>query len=315
MIEILKRSLQNVRTLAYSHYDRLESTFAENRGWLATEIDNRQLRENPVRVDEEFFFPVAAGWEDRITVLQNLDRLEWAIPMKGYSAFLPYNRVNIGRPDTVARLERMVPRLPEPLERLKLGHCLKVFRLNPVCITGQTFFHSAHARPSDKGTFSNVIAPDWADPAAPTEAEVMTTIDLVKTRFMDITTVDSELIDGDKLAETLNFVAHSTAAWQAFERVRTREKVSDSATETNPYKGTFTLRLDKKPTAGEETYLEVVNSMANGPRPVLYVPDTDPVLNTWDSDLVPAGYVAVGYEQQWGVKPGFPDTALQIRPV
>lgn len=314
MIETLRRALRQVRTLAYNRYDLVETGFDAVRQWLVLEVDNRQLRQNPVRLEEDFFFPMAAGWDDEVTVLQQLDLIEWSVAMKGYDAFVAFSVVNIGRPDVVARLERIVPRLPEALQRLKMRQALNIFRTSPITITGQPFFDAAHPRPADKGTYSNILAPAWVAAATPTEAEAMALIDSAKARFVDITTVESELIDASQFAQQMRIITHSTAAWEVFERLRTRERMSDSATESNPYRNTFTLYQDARPATGQETYIEIVHAVPNGPRPVVWVPDTDPELEAWETNRVPNGYVATGFKQQWGMKPYDPSTTLQVQP-
>lgn len=310
-LETLRRELRNVRTLAYRHYDRFEADRASLMSLLCLTVDNRTQRDNPVRLDEVFFHPVATAWEDEIEAGQALDKIDFVVPIKGYDAFFPYNQVNIGRPSQVAVLERLVARLPEALDRLHVGKAMQVFRTNPLSITGQNFFSTAHPRPADQGTYSNVLPVDWADPAAPTTDEVKALLDALRVRFVDIATVDSEVVDDDKFDEALTLIVHNPTHWGVLRQVRDKAKLAD---EENEHRGTFRLLRDLRPTAGQETWLEAVLSLPSSPRPVLRVLDQDPRLDAWESNRVLNGYVAVGYKTQFGMKPGYPETTVQVRP-
>jgi len=204
MLEHLRKQLRNYRTLAYQTYDKFEADRDAALRALCFIHDNRTSRENPVRFDASFFVAFSHAWDDEIEVAAALDRLEWVVPIKGYDSFVPYNTVNIDRPSTVADLAQILGEsgpLRTELDRLHLRKALQVFRKNPLSITGQNFFDAAHPRPSDQGAFSNVLTPDWADPAAPTDAEVMDLLDSIRARFGEIDAVKSELIDDDKFTD------------------------------------------------------------------------------------------------------------------
>ena len=98
---------------------------------LAWIYDNRQLRENPVRLQEEFFYPQAFAWVDEIVIAQSIDTIDYTVPLTGWNAVAPFNRVNVGRPNTIAKLERIVPRLPEGIFK-KEKQLLEAFAVHDV---------------------------------------------------------------------------------------------------------------------------------------------------------------------------------------
>lgn len=311
MIDSLKRQLVQFRTLAIDFYDKLAASPEEIRNRLAIVVDNRGERQNPVRMDEDFFFPVVHGWEDKAATIEGLDKIEFVVPMKGYDAFLPYNEVNIDRPDTVARLERMVPRLIPAFFEMQTRLIMNVFRKNPLCYDGQNFFDINHSHPGNKGSYSNVLTPTFADAGNPTIDEVKALLHEVNGRMVVNLAIDTEVVDGEKVSKMLVVVVHNVAHWSKFELVRTMDKFDDNA---NEFKGTFKLLLDMKPTSGQENRIEFQFAAPGGPRPAFLVPDKDPVLDAWETNRVPDGYVAVGVKGIFGVKPGFPQGSVQARP-
>ncbi len=293
--------------MALDIYDRLDASQSV-RDLFAFAIDNRQLRENPVRIDEEFFFPEAYGWEDEPISIDALDRIEFVVPLRGYSAFLPYNEVNIGRPTTVAKLERLMPKLPPALLRKQAGLIMEVFRRNPTCYDGQPFFDSVHPHPGDKGTYDNTLPLGFADPANPTITEAKALIHAIRARFVDNLTIQAEVIDAAEIADSLTLIVHNSTHWTTFERVRAMARIDNKE---NELAGSFSLKVDKKPAAGQENRLEAVLTESGGIKPAFFVIDKDPMLEAEESNRVPQGYVAIVFKQIVGVKPAYPASALQ----
>lgn len=309
MLDLLKRQLISIRTLALNIYDNLDAGETAT-GRLAATIDNRRERENPVRLDQDFFFPEIYGWEDELITVEGLDKIDFVVPMKGYDAAIPYNRVNIGRPETVARLERAVPRIAVAFQRMQQRRVMEVFRKNPLSYDGQNFFDTDHAHPSDKGTYSNVLALGFTDPAAPTVDEAKELLDAARSRFATNLTIESEVIDAARLDDNLLVIVHNATHFSTFNKVRTKPRFE---LEENEHQGTFTLLQDQRPTSGQENSIEIVFTEPNGPRPAFLVLDQDPMLDTWESDRFGNEYVAVGMKGIFGVKPGYPQTSLQAQ--
>lgn len=311
-IEILRRHLRSVREVTFSIYDRLETDPNTVRSSLAMTIDNRTVRENPVRLDQWFFFPEVHAWEDEKVVIPGLDKIDFTVPLKGYDAVLPYNRVDIERPNVVARLEQMVGQLPPAFFRMQTRKILEVFRQNSLAYTGQSFFSNAHVHPQDQGNFSNVVALGFADPANPTFDEVKDLLHRVRARFVTNQTIQAELLDEGEVRDSLLVIVHNESHWSLFDQVRTKREFNDNE---NELRGTFRLLRDAKPTPGQENRIEFVLSTDGGPRPAFLVIDQDARLDAWDGsrNRFSNAYVAVGLEGIFGVKPGYPQTSIQAQ--
>ncbi len=315
LIEHLKRQIKTIHTFVFQQYDLYEADLESLMSRLCFTHDNRQARENPVHLDAGFFTAILSAWEDEIVAGGDVDILDWTVPIRGYDVFVPYNKVNIDRPNSVASLERIFAQggpVLRKIDQLQAKLAMNVFRTNPLSVTGQNFFSNAHPRPANQGMFDNILEPDWVDPAAPTEAEVKDFLDDVDNRLVEIATVDSEVVDIDKLSARKLVIVHNTTHQAVFKRVRDKRSFND---DENEHRGTFALLRDAKPTAGQENYIEVVADTPGGSRPVIRVLDQDPMPEAWETDAVRNGYVATGMKSMFGFVPGDPSTTVQARPV
>ncbi len=313
MLDQLRRLLIQYATLAYSLYDGLELDPTSAIGQLAITRDNRRTRENPVRMEQAFVFPQVAAWSGgKIISGADFDRIQWVVPLAGKSASVPYDKLNIGRPSAQQILEEYVRMLPMAWNRAVLADLMAVFRDNPLAYDGQNFFDSDHEHPAGKGSYSNLLSStvNVTTPGEPTFAEVQALIREARQLFVANMTIDAQLLRAGELTNAMVVIVHNAAHWSMFERVRTEAQVSNVA---NPYVNTFQLWLDAQPASGADNYIEFLNLLPNGPRPAFYVPDLDPKLDAWE-DPNQAGYVHVGLKDGiYGVKPGFPQCALQAR--
>lgn len=310
MLDFLKRQLVHFRTLVLDTYDKLEAAPDLISKSFAITVDNRRDRMNPVRLDEDFFFPSVHGWESQAATIAGLDRIEFTVPMKGWDAFLPFNNVNIDRPDTVAKIERLVKRLPEAYFRNQTRLLMNVFRKNPVCYDGQNFFANAHVHPGGQGTYDNTIAHGFATAGSPTVDEVKALLHAIMSRFITNLAIQSEVIDGSSLYKNLVVVVHNATHHAVFERVRTMPRID---TFENEFVGAFRLLLDNQPTAGQENYIEFQLTEPNGPRPAFLVLDKDPVLDAWNEKGLPDGYTAIGLRGIFGAKAAYPQGSIQAQ--
>lgn len=315
-IDILKRQVRTYQTLAFNRYDQLQTAPESLFAAIALTIDNRGARENPVRLSEDFFYPEAYAWEDEMVSMPGLAELEYTVPIKGYASWLGYNRVNIGRPGTVARLERLLPRLADAHDMLQVKLAMNVFRTNPLSVTGQNFFADAHPIPGRAGsTYDNLLAPNWTDPAVPTDAEVKALLDEVRTQFATNLTVTSEVVDTSQVDRNLVVFAHNAAHEAAFRRALNDDTITIGSDQVpNPNKGTFRLFRDLNPAGGGENYIEFIHAVPGGPRPIIRVIDSPPRLDAIESNRVSNALVMITMESMFGMKAGDPSTAIQARP-
>jgi hypothetical protein len=315
-IDILKRQVRTYQTLAFNRYDRLQTAPESLFSAIALTINNQSARENPVRLEEDFFYPEAYAWEDEMVSMPGLARLEYTVPIKGYASWFGYNRVNIGRPGTVARLERILPRLAFAHDRLQIKLAMDVFRTNPLSVTGQNFFADAHPIPGKVGTtYDNKLAPAWVAAGSPTDAEVKALLDLVRTQFATNLTVDAEVVDSSEIDANLLVIVHNATHEAAFRRAKNDDTLTIGSDQVpNPNKGTFRLLRDKRPTSGQENYIEFIHTEPGGPRPVIRVLDSPPKLDAIESNRVSNALVMITMESMFGMKAGDPSTAIQVQP-
>lgn len=307
-IETLRREVRRYRTMALDIYDQLSGDQTA-RDALAHVLDNRRDRDNPYRLEEMFHFPEVYAWEDHPTSTEMMDRIEFVVPMRGYSAFVPWNAVNIGRPSNAAQLEEMVRRLPPAYLRSQTRAIMEVFRRNPISYTGQDFFSQAHPHPGeDHGLFSNVLPLNFANPAVPTPDEIKDLLDRVLERFAVNLNIESEVLMDGQVRSNLLVIVHNPRHYSQFRKVREKARFG---LEENEHQNTFEILVDRRPSAGQENWIEFVHRDGEGPRPAFLILDRDPRLGAAESDRVEPGYAEINYGGIYGVKPAFPQSSLQ----
>ena len=307
MLDNLKRQLLNYRDLVMDIYDKQEASPDTIKAILCNTIDNRTARENPVRLSHVLYSSEAVAWEDEIVTGGAIEELQFSVPIKGYDVFTSFNRVNIDRPEAIAKLEGASRRWPRDLQRLQTKQALSVFRSNPLAYDGQNFFDSDHVHPLGKGTYSNILSVQLGGTIANiTFAEAKFLVHTLRARFMVNMALEAEILSAAEMSKNIVLIAHTIEVWTMLELVRTLVQYNNIP---NELVGSFQLLYD--PNSGTATKLEAVLSEPGGARPVFFVPDKDPYLDAWESDAVRNGYVATGLRGQWGFKPGMPQTAIQ----
>lgn len=307
MLDAFKRDVRSYTRLALAAYDRLETDPNSIRSRLALLKDNRQARENPVRLTETFISATASAWEDDIVVAAAIDKLDYTVPMKGYHVFVPYNEINIGRPNMQATLKEVVDKLPLSLLRKEVRLIMNIFRLNPLTVDGQNFFDASHTHINDTA-YSNIVEFDVVDEDNPTFDEAKAAINEALARLASINAIEAEVVDAAQFKQDILITCHTAAQMTVFEQVRTQAQRNNVE---NELKGSFTLLLDRNPASGTETSFEVSYLPPGGPRPAIFVPDMAPWLDVW-KDGVRNGFVAVGMKEIFGVKPGHAFSTVRV---
>ena len=307
MLDTLKHQLLNYRDLVMDLYDKQEASADSIKAMLCTTIDNRTARENPVRLSHVHYTSEAVAWEDEIVTGGAAEEVQFSVAMKGYDVFTPFNRVNIERPESIAKLEVAARTWPRSLERLQVKQILSVFRSNPLAYDGQNFFDTDHTHLASSSTYNNTLSVNLAGTIANiTFAEAKLLVHALRARFMVNMALQAEILNGAEMAKNMIIIAHTIEVWTMLNLVQTLMIYNNIP---NELVGSFQLLYD--PNSGTSTKLEAILSEPGGARPVFFVPDKDPYLDAWETDAVRNGYVATGLRGQWGFKPGMPQTAIQ----
>lgn len=312
-VELVRRAARSYQVVGLNFYDAARVPVDRVINLLAYTYDNTTLRDNPVNV--EGFIDRIRAFElmDEIEFRSNYARLEWSIPVGPIFAATEWNLYNVGRPGHDERLQSALKGTSEALPLKKQQKLLNVIRLNPICITGQSLFATNHSHPlAEDGTFSNIMAPAWASVTVPTEAEMISLLDLAAQRFsVNTTTALTEMVDSSVMRSGLTVITHNLTHENAFLNLAKRETFGAN-NQKNPYYNAITVFRDNRPASGTENYLEIVTPV--GERPVFMVNDQAPITDVIDHVSVSNGHVAVGTVEQVGFKAWFPHSILQVRP-
>ena len=324
-LDVLKRDLSMVTTVFFDLYDQHEADHEEALRRLARIHDNRQTRENPVKLDYLLHFPKAYSWLDEVEFKYTLDQLKWTIPLEGHQVVAPFNRVDVGRPNTVAQVEAIVAAQPKALMRREIELISTVFHENPISITGRPFFSTDHSRGPNLGTFSNIVVPvfgpDLTNPPLQVLSEL---VNEVITRFASIGAVQSVYIDDAKIRSNLLVIVHNERHQTLFRELQTATvlpgvTLPDGTVigeRQNPVSNTFQLWRDPHAPQGQQNYIEfVMLTEDDGAKPAVYVVDTDPEPIVLDENRVSNGFYGIGFQKIFAVKPFVPNTSIQVQPV
>jgi hypothetical protein len=305
-----------VQPIAFDVYDQAEQASILPRLALVT---NNDANEDPVRFEWVGANLEARPWVDERTT-QSIFKGDFSIPIEDFEATFEFNARKILRSGSLGAsgMEALRGGLTS-FTRRKLAMVFRTFRENPPAYDGQDFFDTDHVHPGPAGEpvtiYSNIVTPDWVDTADPLVEEMAAFLDAASGRLRRIGGYLDEVVDTALYGRNLVVVSHNEANTAQLERLRDQERLGQNQ-ESNKWKGRFQLLEDQKPTAGQETYMEVLYSPeARGPRPVLFVVDQEPgELEVDRSSEFDRRMVRMGWWAAYGTKPGWPQTAVQGRP-
>lgn len=311
MLDQLQSLRKAVEPIAFDVYDRFKTPSILS--LLAMEIDNTVAQEDPVSLEWLGSFAEMREWLDEKTT-QKIFKGEFSIPIQGYEMTWSFDRKKLRRANAlgasfVAQIQSQVERFAKG----KLRLVMDVFRQNPLTYDGQNLFDAAHVHPSGKGTYSNLLTPNWVDPANPTIDEAKQFLHDAQARLTDNMGIDAEVMDAAEIDKNLVVTVHNSAAFSKFNLVRTMPRIDNAE---NEWMGGFKLLRDFHPTSGQESYLEVQFSAGTkGPRPVIFVIDEEPSqLAIDETEVFKRRKISMGFEAWYGVKAGWPQVVLQGQP-
>ena len=221
------------------------------------------------------------------------------------------DRNDIERGTALATVQQKSTAIAEGFAAGKVMLAVKVLRENRIAYDGQDFFDTDHAHP-DGRTYSNVVPVVRADPAKPDVLEARDELLATLLQLMAIRLWGDVLASADQVRQNLIVIVRSTNVFQAYEKLRTEPSFG---ADPNTWKGTFSLWMDYNPKPGTENSVDVIMAMPNGPRPVLFMPTREPSGIEFDTTKAfTHSQISFGMDGEYGVEPGFPQSAVRIDP-
>lgn len=314
-IAALQSIAQRVNPIAFDVYDRYEQqSFLRDFALVL----NNDANENPVKFEWVGANLEARPWVDERTT-QAIFTGDFSVPIDDYEATFEFNLREIQRSGSLgasgmAALQTQM----QAFSLRKMQILAQVFRDNPPAYDGQDLFDTDHVHPAANGhpqtTYSNVLTPNWADPAAPTLDEADAFLYSASKRLRKIGGYRMEWVDTAQFGSNLNVVTHNESHAEAFETLRDAEHLGTN-TQRNRWRGRIRVIEDLNPKAGQENYLEVTHNEGDGPKPVIFVVDQEPGgLEVDESARFDRRKVRMGWSAAYGAKPGWPQKAVQGRP-
>ena len=325
-LDQLRKDVRAHRELMLMGYDKHEILLTDAAAMFAT-IDNREARLSPIPVSSHFLLPQGFALEDEPVLYAKMDQMEWNVPIKVHRTTLPFNRINVGRPQQAIPLANAVAKLGPAMHRLQIQKLFSLFR-NPaaVSITGQPFFDKAHPQPADQGMFSNILDlstdVDLSSASKPTAEDAIKVLRAARIRFVINQLLEAEVV---KDFDTVLTVVALTQDWaEAFDDVRNRPQiVQDGQRQENPFYKKFNFMWDRKhPNTNNYRFL-IFNGgpmtlQAGSDGQPVEVPSFPAAFLAFDTDPVPGAEVVTGNkdlftiynEMIFGAKLGLPQGAL-----
>ncbi len=307
MITDLKSIAVAVTPIALDIYDREDPLSLLP--LLAQFADNPD-KEKTVTLEWASVFPELRKWiGDRTVQKAFKDTLK--VPSEPYEITLEYDSRDAERKSGLVKAEQLGIKIARAFSAGKVDLAYGVFKANSLAYDGQDFFDSDHIHPDGSG-FSNVVSVTRTTAASPSVVEARNELKRAASRLMENRLVRNSLVNTAEIEANLVVIARSFDVWSAYRDLNREEMIG---TEPNRFRGTFKLLRDFNPKAGDESSVDIIEALPGGPRPVVFVVTTEPkglqfdLSKEFGNKLVP-----FGMDGEYGVGPGFPQTAVRLVP-
>ena len=245
---------------------------------LAYYIDNRVLRDDPVKIEYHWSFPEAWAWTDQRSIVHDVDELEWSVPVQGYSAGVAYKRTNINRPSAKLSLPRVVDGLGPELWRLQMRKFFWTLAQNPLTADGANLYSAAHKAPGG-GTYDNILSigdyfPGTLSDATHDHAKAF--LQAARNRISSNLQVRHDVRKRGK-KRTVAVICRDSHLADLFDDLAHESQLTlDSKFQANPEAGTFEI-YETGPAKTATDLIQVIDLESNQQLPIVFwVLDMDP---------------------------------------
>lgn len=253
-------------------------------------------------------FPQMLEWDDKKVIQKAFkDDLEYTI--KPYEVTFAFDRFLATFDTAVVSASELAPQIARAFINGKVLKAYAPMRDNALTYDGQSFFDTDHEHP-DGSTFSNKVLATRTSAASPTIADARAELKAAMALLQTNSLIRNTLVRTASMGESLVVIAKSFAVWSAYNDLLTEEKVG---TDTNRFRGAFTLLRDFSPASGTENYVDIVSAMPNGPRPTVAVIKQEPQGLQFDlSSSFTNREIPFGMEAAYAFEPGFMQCAVRV---
>lgn len=306
----LQIAVRNVNLIALDAWDRADAS-QQVLDSLTTEVRNTSGA-NPVHFDMSMTFPWVSEWDTDTVLGQKWEKLNFSVPLRGWSVFDTVRNVDLNRPHVIGRLEQAAASWGAAALRKEASHAMAVFRDDSLLTyDGQNYFDTDHVHPDQVTIYDNIqpMAGIVGNLAQPTVDELSNLIDVARQRLRENDCIESEVIDVAASRANLGIICYSPAYETALDRLRSEKQIN--ATD-NRQVGSFRLWRDKKAPASHDNRLTFVD-LGSPAKPTVRIVDRDPFTEVWTGEQVKSGYTATGIKWISGHKPAWAHVAVQAR--
>lgn len=254
-------------------------------------------------------FPQMLEWLDKKVVQKAFkDDLEYTI--KPYEITFAFDRFLASFDDAVFSAQQLAPKIASAFVTGKLLKAYAPMRDNDLTYDGQNFFDTDHVHPDDT-VFGNTVTYARTVAATPTIAEARSELKEAMAKLQANNLIRNTLVSTAAIDSGLVVIAKSYAVWAAYNDLLTEEKVGS---DTNRFRGKFTLLRDFNPASGTDNFVDVVSALPGGPRPTVMVVHQEPQGLEFDlSQSFSVREIPFGMEASYAFVAAFPQTAVRIK--
>ena len=305
-IEQLQTIARTVTPIAMDLYDK--ENVASPLPFLAAPV-TRRGNQKTVRLEWWSVFPQMREWLDEKTT-QKAFKDDMELVIKPYEITYDFDRIEASFDDALASAQDLGGRIATAFAQGKVLKAYSPLANNETTYDGQDFFDTGHLHPDDT-TFSNLVDFNRATVASPTVAEARGELKLAMATLAQNHLIRNTLVSSAAMGDSLLVIARSFNVWQAYEDLRTEEKIGE---DINRFRGKFQLLRDFAPVSGQESTVDIVHSMPGGPRPTVMAIHQEVSGLQFGTPDFTKRKVAFGMEAQYAFGPGFPQCAVRINP-
>jgi|SRR6185369_16998869 len=308
MLSALQSIARAVTPIALDIYDRSSALALINK--IARMVPN-PLKAKSNTLEWVTIYPELKKWVgDR--VIQKSFQEALTIVGENYENTDAVDKYDIERGTALATVEQKVAAIASGFAVGKLMLAWRPLRLNQLAYDGQNFFDTDHVRPNGK-LYSNIVTVGRADATTPSISEARSELAQARLTLLTNRLWYDSLIAANDVNQSLVVIVRSNQVFDTYYRLWSEPSFG---ADLNIWKGAFDLWMDQNPVAGTEDTVDVILSLPdNGPRPIVFMPTREPAGIEFDTgSAFKNRMISFGMDGEYGVAPGFPQTAARIVP-